>query len=135
MGVKGLWSLLGPGKPIDPRELKGKILAVDLSIWLYKVILSRENYFFRWPEGYLGIVGHKIVLNLITFYKNDTIFIEDTKIREPPVCWSWYGLRFFKMIGPIRSKIFENLLVLVRSEGIKNLMVFFALFGPSPSWS
>jgi len=46
MGVKGLWSLLGPGKPIDPRELKGKILAVDLSIWLYKVILFRENIFF-----------------------------------------------------------------------------------------
>ena len=47
MGVKGLWSLLGPGKPIDPRELKGKILAVDLSIWLYKVNhkLCTEKHF------------------------------------------------------------------------------------------
>ena len=51
MGVKGLWSLLGPGKPIDPRELKGKILAVDLSIWLYKVILFSANILFRWLEG------------------------------------------------------------------------------------
>ena len=56
MGVKGLWSLLGPGKPIDPRELKGKILAVDLSIWLYKVILFRENIFslaigLTWDRG------------------------------------------------------------------------------------
>ena len=55
MGVKGLWSLLGPGKPIDPRELKGKILAVDLSIWLYKVILSRENYFFVDQRVNLGL--------------------------------------------------------------------------------
>ena len=38
MGVTGLWRLLGKGEEIHPEKLKGKVLAVDLSIWLHKAV-------------------------------------------------------------------------------------------------
>ena len=67
MGVKGLWSLLGPGKPIDPRDLRGKILAVDLSIWLYKVRNLWRNIFSQATRPYLCNFGHKTIRILMTF--------------------------------------------------------------------
>ncbi|XP_063248456.1 DNA excision repair protein ERCC-5 [Prinia subflava] len=39
MGVQGLWKLLeSTGRPINPETLEGKILAVDISIWLNQAI-------------------------------------------------------------------------------------------------
>ncbi|XDV14406.1 hypothetical protein PO909_014667 [Leuciscus waleckii] len=39
MGVTGLWKLLeSTGKPINPETLEGKILAVDISIWLNQAV-------------------------------------------------------------------------------------------------
>ncbi|XP_052361806.1 DNA excision repair protein ERCC-5 homolog [Oncorhynchus keta] len=39
MGVHGLWKLLETtGKPINPETLEGKILAVDISIWLNQAV-------------------------------------------------------------------------------------------------
>ena len=47
MGVTGLWRLLGKGEEIHPEKLKGKVLAVDLSIWLHKAVHgSRERLNF-----------------------------------------------------------------------------------------
>ncbi|XP_062866643.1 DNA excision repair protein ERCC-5 [Trichomycterus rosablanca] len=39
MGVQGLWKLLeSTGKPINPETLEGKIIAVDISIWLNQAV-------------------------------------------------------------------------------------------------
>ena len=49
MGVTGLWRLLGKGEEIHPEKLKGKVLAVDLSIWLHKAVhgsRKRLNFYF-----------------------------------------------------------------------------------------
>lgn len=39
MGVQGLWKLLEcTGRPVNPETLEGKILAVDISIWLNQAV-------------------------------------------------------------------------------------------------
>ncbi|XP_015706948.1 DNA repair protein complementing XP-G cells isoform X1 [Coturnix japonica] len=39
MGVQGLWKLLEcTGRPINPETLEGKILAIDISIWLNQAV-------------------------------------------------------------------------------------------------
>ncbi|NWU93376.1 ERCC5 protein, partial [Upupa epops] len=45
MGVQGLWKLLEcAGRPINPETLEGKILAVDISIWLNQAIKGMRDY-------------------------------------------------------------------------------------------
>lgn len=44
MGVQGLWKLLEcTGRPINPETLEGKILAVDISIWLNQAIKGARD--------------------------------------------------------------------------------------------
>lgn len=44
MGVHGLWQLLLPsGRRIDLETLEGKILAVDLSIWLTQFVKAMRD--------------------------------------------------------------------------------------------
>ncbi|NWI85756.1 ERCC5 protein, partial [Pitta sordida] len=44
MGVQGLWKLLEcTGRPINPETLEGKILAVDISIWLNQAIKGSRD--------------------------------------------------------------------------------------------
>ncbi|KAM3836693.1 DNA excision repair protein ERCC-5 [Vipera latastei] len=44
MGVHGLWKLLEcSGRPINPETLEGKILAVDISIWLNQAIKGARD--------------------------------------------------------------------------------------------
>ncbi|XP_030380565.1 DNA repair protein complementing XP-G cells homolog [Scaptodrosophila lebanonensis] len=44
MGVTGLWKLIEPcGKPVPVETLEGKILAVDISIWLHQVIKGFQD--------------------------------------------------------------------------------------------
>ncbi|KAM9653048.1 DNA excision repair protein ERCC-5-like isoform 3-T4 [Morphnus guianensis] len=45
MGVQGLWKLLEcAGRPINPETLEGKILAVDISIWLNQAIKGARDH-------------------------------------------------------------------------------------------
>lgn len=45
MGVNGLWKLLdGTGRPLDYESLRGKVLAVDISVWLNKAIKGMRDY-------------------------------------------------------------------------------------------
>ncbi|XP_029310575.1 DNA repair protein complementing XP-G cells homolog isoform X2 [Cottoperca gobio] len=45
MGVHGLWRLLeSTGKPINPETLEGKILAVDISIWLNQAVKGVRDH-------------------------------------------------------------------------------------------
>lgn len=38
MGVQGLWTLLAPvGRRVSIETLEGKVLAIDMSIWLTQV--------------------------------------------------------------------------------------------------
>ncbi|XP_070068971.1 DNA excision repair protein ERCC-5 homolog [Drosophila takahashii] len=44
MGVTGLWKLIEPcGKPVPVETLEGKILAVDISIWLHQVVKGFQD--------------------------------------------------------------------------------------------
>src|SRR5690349_9404604 len=44
MGVKGLWSVLGPvGRRVDIETLRGKTLAIDVSIWLVQFIKAMRD--------------------------------------------------------------------------------------------
>ncbi|SPP86244.1 DNA repair protein complementing XP-G cells homolog [Drosophila guanche] len=44
MGVTGLWKLIEPcGKPVPVDTLEGKILAVDISIWLHQVVKGFQD--------------------------------------------------------------------------------------------
>ncbi|XP_021271355.1 DNA repair protein complementing XP-G cells-like [Numida meleagris] len=45
MGVQGLWKLLEcTGRPINPETLEGKILAVDISIWLNQAVKGVRDH-------------------------------------------------------------------------------------------
>lgn len=44
MGVKGLWELLSPvGRRINIETLEGKILAIDISIWISQFINAMQD--------------------------------------------------------------------------------------------
>ena len=49
MGVNGLWPALDQAsKPVTAEDLRGKVLAVDLSIWLVEACTSMPRRAFRW---------------------------------------------------------------------------------------
>ncbi|TDG45817.1 hypothetical protein AWZ03_007772 [Drosophila navojoa] len=44
MGVTGLWKLIEPcGKPVPVETLEGKVLAVDISIWLHQAVKGFQD--------------------------------------------------------------------------------------------
>ncbi|CAF1086862.1 unnamed protein product [Didymodactylos carnosus] len=76
MGVHGLWQLLdSTGRPINMKGLEGKILAIDISIWLHqaeKGMQGRKN-------AYILLLFHRICKLL--FLKIRPVFIFD---GQPP---------------------------------------------------
>ncbi|XP_045567258.1 DNA excision repair protein ERCC-5 [Salmo salar] len=77
MGVHGLWKLLETtGKPINPETLEGKILAVDISIWLnqaVKGVRDREGNSIQ--NAHLLTLFHRLCKLL--FFRIRPVFVFD----------------------------------------------------------
>ncbi|KAL6112926.1 ercc5 [Pungitius sinensis] len=77
MGVHGLWRLLeSTGKPINPETLEGKILAVDISIWLNQAVKGvRDRDGNSVQNAHLLTLFHRICKLL--FFRIRPIFVFD----------------------------------------------------------
>ncbi|XP_078077556.1 DNA excision repair protein ERCC-5 homolog [Mustelus asterias] len=79
MGVKGLWKLLEcTGQPINPETLEGKILAVDISIWLNQAVKgARDRHGNAIPNAHLLILLHRLCKLL--FHRIRPVIVFDGK--------------------------------------------------------
>ncbi|KAG8586464.1 hypothetical protein GDO81_005386 [Engystomops pustulosus] len=77
MGVQGLWKLLEcSGRPINPETLEGKILAVDISIWLNQAIKgARDRHGNAVQNAHLLTLFHRLCKLL--FFRIRPIFVFD----------------------------------------------------------
>ncbi|XP_069614060.1 DNA excision repair protein ERCC-5 [Ranitomeya imitator] len=77
MGVQGLWKLLEcSGRPINPETLEGKILAVDISIWLNQAIKgARDRHGNAMQNAHLLTLFHRLCKLL--FFRIRPIFVFD----------------------------------------------------------
>ncbi|XP_059695293.1 DNA excision repair protein ERCC-5 [Haemorhous mexicanus] len=77
MGVQGLWKLLEcTGRPINPETLEGKILAVDISIWLNQAIKgARDRSGISVWNAHLLTLFHRLCKLL--FFRIRPVFVFD----------------------------------------------------------
>ncbi|XP_075192803.1 DNA excision repair protein ERCC-5 [Anomaloglossus baeobatrachus] len=77
MGVQGLWKLLEcSGRPINPETLEGKILAVDISIWLNQAIKgARDRHGNAVQYAHLLTLFHRLCKLL--FFRIRPVFVFD----------------------------------------------------------
>ncbi|XP_009867769.1 PREDICTED: DNA repair protein complementing XP-G cells [Apaloderma vittatum] len=77
MGVQGLWKLLEcAGRPINPEMLEGKILAVDISIWLNQAIKgARDRGGSSVRNAHLLTLFHRLCKLL--FFRIRPVFVFD----------------------------------------------------------
>ncbi|KAM7066410.1 DNA excision repair protein ERCC-5 [Acridotheres tristis] len=77
MGVQGLWKLLEcTGRPINPEMLEGKILAVDISIWLNQAIKGvRDRGGISVRNAHLLTLFHRLCKLL--FFRIRPVFVFD----------------------------------------------------------
>uniref|UniRef100_A0A3B4BZR2 XPG N-terminal domain-containing protein n=1 Tax=Pygocentrus nattereri TaxID=42514 RepID=A0A3B4BZR2_PYGNA len=77
MGVHGLWKLLeSTGKPVNPETLEGKILAVDISIWLNQAVKGvRDRDGNSVQNAHLLTLFHRLCKLL--FFRIKPIFVYD----------------------------------------------------------
>ncbi|XP_050825737.1 DNA excision repair protein ERCC-5 isoform X2 [Serinus canaria] len=77
MGVQGLWKLLEcTGRPINPETLEGKILAVDISIWLNQAIKgARDHGGISVRNAHLLTLFHRLCKLL--FFRIRPVFVFD----------------------------------------------------------
>lgn len=80
MGVQGLWKLLEcTGQPTRPETLEGKILAVDISIWLNQAVKgARDRHGNSIPNAHLLILLHRLCKLL--FYRIRPLVVFDGKM-------------------------------------------------------
>eukprot|EP00117_Sycon_ciliatum_P030721 scpid94670/ scgid2917/ DNA repair protein complementing XP-G cells homolog; Xeroderma pigmentosum group G-complementing protein homolog len=62
MGVKGLWKLIEPvGRPVKLESLDGKILAVDVSLWLHQAVKGlRDRQGNPIPHAHLIVIFNRL---------------------------------------------------------------------------
>ncbi|XP_062982191.1 DNA excision repair protein ERCC-5 [Elgaria multicarinata webbii] len=77
MGVQGLWKLLEcSGRPINPETLEGKILAVDISIWLNQAVKgARDRHGNSIHNAHLLTLFHRLCKLL--FFRIRPVFVFD----------------------------------------------------------
>ncbi|CAN0345968.1 unnamed protein product [Lampetra planeri] len=77
MGVKGLWTLLdSTGRPVDLESLKGKVLAVDVSIWMNQAVRGvRDRHGNPIKAAHLVTLFHRVCKLL--FYGIKPVFVFD----------------------------------------------------------
>ncbi|KAK4829122.1 hypothetical protein QYF61_002160 [Mycteria americana] len=127
MGVQGLWKLLEcAGRPINPETLEGKILAVDISIWLNQAIKgARDRGGNSIQNAHLLTLFHRLCKLL--FFRIRPVFVFDGE--APLLKRQTLQLRFdiFRFDLP-RNQIAESNEVLpsitqVRREEIDDMYV------------
>ncbi|XP_033210006.1 DNA repair protein complementing XP-G cells homolog isoform X1 [Belonocnema kinseyi] len=77
MGVLGLWRLLDPtGKPVPVETLEGKVLAIDISIWIHQVLQGyQDRRGDSVPNAHLLGLFHRICKLL--YFKIKPVFVFD----------------------------------------------------------
>ncbi|XP_029460384.1 DNA repair protein complementing XP-G cells isoform X2 [Rhinatrema bivittatum] len=77
MGVKGLWKMLEcTGRPINPETLEGKILAIDISIWLNQAVKGvRDRQGNAVQNAHLLALFHRLCKLL--FFRIKPVFVFD----------------------------------------------------------
>ncbi|XP_054557769.1 DNA excision repair protein ERCC-5 [Talpa occidentalis] len=77
MGVQGLWKLLEcSGRPVNPETLEGKVLAVDISIWLNQALKGvRDRHGNSIENAHLLTLFHRLCKLL--FFRIRPIFVFD----------------------------------------------------------
>ncbi|RUS69815.1 hypothetical protein EGW08_022420, partial [Elysia chlorotica] len=77
MGVHGLWQLLQPaGRPVSLESLEGKVLAVDVSIWLHQTMKGmRDKDGHPLPNAHLQGLFSRVCKLL--FYRIKPVFVFD----------------------------------------------------------
>ncbi|XP_065323505.1 DNA excision repair protein ERCC-5 homolog isoform X2 [Gordionus sp. m RMFG-2023] len=76
MGVSNLWGILQScGNPIKPESLEGKILAIDISIWLHQALHGYVNTSLSNNKPHLHLIINRIFKLL--HYKIKPVFVFD----------------------------------------------------------
>ncbi|KAL0127554.1 hypothetical protein PUN28_003078 [Cardiocondyla obscurior] len=77
MGVLGLWKLLEEsGKPVPLESLEGKVLAIDISIWIYQVLQGYQDHHGA-PRPNAHLLGLFTRICKLLYYKIKPVFVFD----------------------------------------------------------
>ncbi|XP_031825334.2 rad2 superfamily protein mus201 isoform X1 [Nomia melanderi] len=77
MGVHGLWRLLdATGKQVPLETLEGKILAIDISIWIHQVLQGYQDRFGN-PKPNAHLIGLFNRICKLLYYKIKPVFVFD----------------------------------------------------------
>ncbi|XP_076657334.1 rad2 superfamily protein mus201 [Halictus rubicundus] len=77
MGVHGLWRLLdATGKQVPLETLEGKVLAIDISIWIHQVLQGYQDRFGN-PKPNAHLIGLFNRICKLLYYKIKPVFVFD----------------------------------------------------------